>query len=254
METNFFIKALPIFSELPKQDSQTILNALKIKTYQKKELIFIHGDPADRFVIVFDGFIKLFRSTMEGNEAVIAIFSRGDCFGEAVLVENALYPHSAQAMVETKVIECPAAVLRDTALNNRSFMLKVMHSMTERIERLNLENEHLAVMSAKQRIACLIYQMYLSQHKPNHRDNKQFSIPYNKHIAATRLGMTAETFSRGLKDLQSINVNIHNNEVKIDNPEKLEKICCVNCSASPLDCPLARSPINEFQIIHSPKT
>ena len=122
------------------------------------------------------------------------------------------------------------------ARQNPEFSLHLMQSMTHNLHRLQLENEHLSVMTTTQRVACFILQMCLGmEHCDGH-----LTFPYDKHLAAARLGMKPETFSRGLKDLREYGVTVEKNDVYIESRERLEKFCCSNCSACPDTCPLAK--------------
>jgi CRP-like cAMP-binding protein len=44
------------------------------------ETVFRQGDPANAFFIVIEGWVKLYRITMSGDEAVIYLFTKGDSF------------------------------------------------------------------------------------------------------------------------------------------------------------------------------
>jgi CRP-like cAMP-binding protein len=202
-----------------------------------------------------NGWVKLHQATMEGNEAVLALFTRGDSFGEAILIDDAVYPHSAEALEESKIIEFPASLLKEIAACNATFTLHLIQSMTKRIEQLQLENEHLAVMTTIQRVACLINQMCLLQNNLQKHGNKNhLQFPYDKHLAAVRLGMKPETFSRALKELHEAGVDVAHNEITVKGHETLEEICCSNCSASPHNCPLAKNGSYRIQMTETPKS
>lgn len=154
-----FVRDLPFFGGLPEADISAFLNASRIREYKKQTSLFHLGDSADRFFIVLNGWIKLFRETGEGEEAVVALFTSGDVFGEAAIFSGAGYPFSAQASEDSKVIEVPAAILRERSRNNHEIMDRVMASMSQEMRNLQLENEHLALMSAPQRVGCLLLQL-----------------------------------------------------------------------------------------------
>ena len=122
------------------------------------------------------------------------------------------------------------------AVQNPQFSLRLMQSMTHHIQRLRLENEHLAIMTTTQRVGCFLLQLCLGV---DHHEGR-LTLPYDKHLAASRLGMKPETFSRALKELQTIGVTVIKNELYVENRKALEDFCCVNCSCSPQTCTLAR--------------
>jgi CRP-like cAMP-binding protein len=62
-----FLKKVPLFSGLDNEYIKYFLQASKVKVYDKGKLLFLHGEPADTFHIVLDGWVKLFRQTIEGE-------------------------------------------------------------------------------------------------------------------------------------------------------------------------------------------
>lgn len=237
-----FLRTLPFLKILPENDFQALFSGSKIRTYSKKSSVFSQGDSADRFFLVMSGYIKLYQTTRDGNEVVLGLYGRGEGFGgEAVLFEGAAYPHNATAIEDSNILELSNTTVRGLITRNAEFSLYLMQSMTRQIERLRLEKEHLAVMSAKQRVACFLYQIYLSQCNGSKCEGKRLNLPSKKHLTAVHLGMKQETFSRALKELQTIGVNICQNTVVIKDSDALEKVCCSNCSASPQNCPLVKN-------------
>lgn len=236
MEAACFLKSLPFFDGLSQDDVHNLLICSKTKIYPKKTSIFMHGDPANRFFIIMSGLVKLYQTTMDGNEVVLALFTLGESFGEAVVVEGASYPHSAEAVEETKVIELSARILKELASKNPEFSFRLMRSMTHHIQCLQLKNEHLAVMTTTQRVGCFLLQLCLSMKS----SRAHILLPYDKHLAASHLGMKPETFSRALKDLQEFGVKVSNNDIYIKSVVTLEEFSCSNCSSSPENCLLSR--------------
>jgi CRP/FNR family transcriptional regulator, dissimilatory nitrate respiration regulator len=224
-----FIRSLPFFSGLPQDDADAFVKAAHSKDYKKYEALFHLGDSADRFFVVLSGWIKLYRETGEGEEAVVALFKRGDVFGEAAIFNGAGYPFSAEASEDSKVLEISAAVLRERARVNHDIMDRVMASMSKELRNLRLENEHLALMSAPQRVGCLLLQLSAG------RIGKggTFSFPYDKSLAAARLGILAQ--------LKPVGVTVHGPEVKIESFSCLIDYCCGHCSSLPGECPGSRA-------------
>ncbi len=230
--TEDFLRKLPFFTGLPETDISAFLSASALRDYAKQQPVFEQGDAADRFFVVAQGWIKLYRNTIDGDEAIVALFSRGDVFGEAAIFGGAGYPFSAEAAEATRLIEVPGTVLRDRARKNHDVMARIMSSMSQEMRNLQMENEHLALMSAPQRVGCLLLQL------SGNMIGKGgiFSFPYDKSLAAARLGMKPETFSRALAQLQPVGVTVKGPEIKIDSFSALVDYCCDHCTATPGEC------------------
>ncbi len=227
-----FVHGLPFFTGLPEGDIAAFLKASRIRDYKKHESLFHLGDAADRFFVVVSGWIKLYRETGDGEEAIMALFTRGDVFAEAAIFSGAGYPFSAEASEDSRVLEIPATVLRQRAKGNGAIMDHVMASMSKEMRGLQLENEHLALMSAPQRVGCLLLHMSAGMIGKG----GTFTFPYDKSLAAARLGMKPETFSRALAQLNPVGVMVDGPEVHIESFSKLADYCCSHCSSLPGEC------------------
>lgn len=231
-ETDKFLRGLPFFAELPESMIQRFVKAARIAKYAKKQNIFLKGDKADRLFVVLSGWVKLYSETNEGEEAVIALFKRGDVFGEAAIFGNTGYSFAAEAAEEARIIEISGDDLRAQARENHEIMVRIMDSMSREMRNLQMENEHLALMSAPQRVGCLLLQLSSGMIGKG----GTFSFPYDKSLAAARLGMKPETFSRALAQLKPVGISVNGPEVEVESFSRLVDYCCSHCSALPGEC------------------
>ena len=232
----YFLQSLPFFAGLPQEDIAALCQASQIRDFEKGQMIFLRGDQASSFFIVLNGWVKIYRDTHEGREAVLGLFTRTDTFGEAVVFDGAEYPYGAQAVEKTKVIAVPAPALKERAKNNPAILVRMMQSLSQHLNKAQLENEHLAQMSAPQRVGCLLLQLSIG----TEGTSRVVNFPYDKSLAATKLGMKPETFSRALGQLKTIGVAVKSDEIHIADFNGLVQFCCSDCSAEHADCPYAQ--------------
>ncbi|MBI1215005.1 MAG: cyclic nucleotide-binding domain-containing protein [Alphaproteobacteria bacterium] len=235
--TGQFLSGLPFFTRLPEEDIDGFLKAGALHAYDKNDKLFLRGDAADRFFVIVNGWVKLFRETPEGEEAVVALFTRGDVFGEAAIFGGADYPFSAAAVEKSRLLEIPAAVLKDAARANPDIMQRVMASMSREMHQLQMETEHLSLMSAPQRVGCLILQLSSGMIGKG----GTFTLPYDKSLAAQRLGMKPETFSRALAQLKPAGVSVSGSEISVESFDALIAFSCSHCSSLPGECKGSRT-------------
>lgn len=233
----YFLQSLPFFAGLPEDDLAALCQASSVRDFERGRTIFLRGDKAASFFIVMNGWVKIYRDTHEGKEAVLGLFTRTDTFGEAVVFDGADYPYSAQAVEKTKLIAIPAGALKERAKSNPAILVRMMQSLSQHLNRAQLENEHLAQMSAPQRVGCLLLQLSIGTQGAS----RVVNFPYDKSLAATKLGMKAETFSRALGQLKSIGVTVKSDEIHIADFNGLVQFCCADCSAERSDCPYSQS-------------
>lgn len=234
----YFLQSLPFFSGLPEADIDHLCQAASTRDFDKGQIIFLRGDDANTFFIVLSGWVKIYRDTHEGNEAILGLFTRTDTFGEAVVLDGADYPYSAQAVEKTKLVAIPANALKERAKNNPAILVRMMQTLSQHLNRMQLENEHLSQMSASQRVGCLLLQLSIG----TEGTSRIVNFPYDKSLAAMKLGIKAETFSRALGQLKKIGVTVKGDEIHIGDFNGLVQFCCADCSAERADCPYAQGP------------
>jgi CRP-like cAMP-binding protein len=240
-----FTQSLTFFSGLPGADMQALLDAAVVRDYKKGEAIFHQGDSAEFLFVMLSGWVKLTRSTVEGEEALLSLFTRGDVFAEAALFHGAAYSLSAHAAEDARVLAVPADILKGRAAKNPDIMRRMLASQSREIQSLQRQAEQMVIMKAPQRVACLLLQ--LSSHMVG--KGGTFTFPFDKSIAAARLGMTPETFSRALAQLKPLGVATRGSEINIDSFAKLTEFSCGHCTATPADCRGCRAacPLKAFR-------
>lgn len=232
-----FMKSLTFFSGLPEADMAAFLDAAKVQDCKKGETLFHQGDAADSFFVIISGWVKLYRTTPEGEEALVSIFTRGDVFAEAALFGDSIYPLSAQAIEETRVLSIPGKILKSRAQKNPDIVARMLSSLSREMQKVQRQTEQMAIMTAPQRVSCLLLQ--LSAHMIG--NGGTFTFPYDKALAAARLGMKPETFSRALAQLSPHGVTTKGSEVSIESFTRLSEYSCSHCTALPGECKGCRS-------------
>lgn len=220
------LAAAPLFANDDAVALDALLAQSQIIEPDKNETLFIQGEKADFLYIVLSGWVKLFRETGDGKEAIAGLCTHGDLFGEAVLYQNAKYPFGAQAVAESIVLRIPAALIRERINKDGSFATRLLQVVGQRLNALELHMEHITVMTAPQRVGCFLLKLC----KGKEGQNIGIMLPYDKTLVATYLGMKLETFSRTLAQLRDIDVTVDGPQIVIGDVRKLQEYVCGSCS------------------------
>lgn len=196
--------------------------------YKKGEMLFIHEEQAERFYFIKSGWIKLFRETLDGTQAVVDVLPAGHVFGETAIFEGDVYPYSAEAVEPAEVISLPLSDLKTEIEHNNKLALSLLNSMAQRCRQQDKEIEHRCLQSASQRIGCFILRLA----DQTHAGPLTIHLPYDKTLVASRLGMQPETFSRALAKLrEQTGIRVKGSMIEMDSLEKLVDHCCSACSS-----------------------
>ena len=93
--TDEVLRKSTLFRRVGVADRARIAQVAHLKRYGRGELIFAEGDPADAFMTIVEGRIKVFKSTPGGKEIILEIFGAGDPLGAVAVYENVPLPASA---------------------------------------------------------------------------------------------------------------------------------------------------------------
>jgi len=79
--------------------------------YRSGEAVFAQGDKADAMFYIQDGNVKLTVTSDNGKKAVIAIFRKGDFFGENCLTRASLRPSTAKTIRASTITRVERAAI-----------------------------------------------------------------------------------------------------------------------------------------------
>lgn len=195
-----------LFSSLPKDLAGDILNQAATRKLGRGETIFVQGDIAETIFVVLDGWVKLFRITPTGAEAVVGVFTKGGSFGEAVALEGTPYPVSAEAVTECRLLTVRASILSDSMRRRPEVAMAIVASTFRHLHGLVAQVEALKAHTGAQRVAEFLLDLCTAE-----TGSCTITLPYDKTLIAGRLGMQPQSLSRAFNRLEAQGVRIAHN-------------------------------------------
>jgi CRP-like cAMP-binding protein len=181
-----------------------------VRVYEKGSLLFQQGEPATSFFVVLDGWVKLFRITPDGNEAVVGVFRRGETFAEAAIFLGGRYPVSAEVVTNARLLSVDGETLRRRIREQPDLALSMLASSSYHLKALVEQIEQIKLLSAPQRLADFLVRLC-----PVREGGCTIELPYEKALIANRLGMKPESLSRSLAKLRPLGVSVDREQVSI---------------------------------------
>lgn len=203
---------LPLFRGLAEKVIAEALSEASVQRVARNTVLFIHGQPAERFYVVLEGWVKLFRETLDGHESVIAVFTRGESFAEAAVARLKIYPVNAAAASDVRLLVVPAGAFMAVVERDNALTMNVMDAMSTHLRGLVGQVEDLAAKSTTERLAAFLVRLC-----PAKNGSAQIQLPFDKALIAGRLGMQPETLSRAFRKLSPLGVEVSGHEVMISN-------------------------------------
>lgn len=230
MKVTQYLKKSALFTGLDEEIVRFFVENSRPKTYEKGTELFSMGDSADAFFLILEGWVKLYRMTRDGEEAIINVFAPGETFAEAaVFGPQQVYPVNAQAVEKTELLEIPRKLFVDKIKEDSDFALRILGSISARQRYLIQQIEQVTVKSAPQRIGAFLLRLS----PPGKNAHIEVSLPYDKSLIARRLNIQPETFSRALAKLKPYGVSMKGRQVVIEDAEKLIEFCDIEDRGKP---------------------
>lgn len=205
-----------LIAAMPADIADSILSQSVIRKHDRGETIFLQGEKAETLFIVIEGWIKLYRIAQNGAEAVVACFSEGQSFGEAVALQRAAFPVAAEAVTDCRLMHVRAAVLFDLMQSRPELALSIMATLYQHFHALVAQIEQLKAQTGSQRVAEFLLELCTCD-----TGSCTVRLPYDKVLIAGRLGMKPESLSRAFARLRKTGVVVNNNNAAIADVELL---------------------------------
>ncbi|TCS61783.1 Crp/Fnr family transcriptional regulator [Varunaivibrio sulfuroxidans] len=214
------LRQVPLFSSIPPVRLEDLLRDAALHEERCGTVLFLQGEPASHFYAVLSGWIKLYRQTSGGDEAVIEVLTSGESFAEAAIFESSVYPVSAETVSNVRFLAVPAAPFVREIENDNALAMHMLASMSRRLRAHVLAIEQLSVKTSSQRLGEFLLRLSRSD-----ADSEVLHLPYDKMLVAGRLGMKPETLSRAFAKLREIGIASNGTKVVIKDRVALQRYC-----------------------------
>jgi CRP-like cAMP-binding protein len=214
-----FVCSCEIFAEICRKSLCEFLIDSAVHEFPRNSLMFMQGDPARRFYLILEGWVKVFRETQDGHETVMHVFSPGETFAEAAIFEAEGYPACASACVDTRVLGIPAESFKARLMENRALFEHFISSVNKKLLILTQQLEQFSARSATERLAGFLCDLC-----PSETESTVMRLPLEKAVIAAMLGMQPETFSRSISKLRAHGVEIDGDLIFVDDISALRDL------------------------------
>jgi len=205
-----------LFAGLRPEAVSGLLRGSVPRTHPKGQMLFQQGDEANAFYIVLDGWVKVFRPSIVGDEAVFGVFTSGETFGEAAMFIQGQYPAAAQVVEDARLIAVHAEAFGERVRNDPDLAFQMLAAMSRHLHSLMNQVEQLQTRSSAQRLA-----QFLVSLAPVATGAAVVALPYDKSLIAHRLGMKPESLSRAFARLRGQGVTADGNRMILSDVSRL---------------------------------
>lgn len=225
------LQATRLFAGLELSILEEFAEQAILRNYPKYTLLCEPTQKAKHFFLVKSGWVKLYRDSLDGQEAVLDVLNSQQFFGETAHFSNNSYSWYAESIEELELIQFPSTLLQKHIKQTPQLAINMIAAMSRHRAQQDGEIERFMLQNAPQRLGCFLLRLLPPEAADKGAPCPPIQLPYNKSLLATRLGMTPETFSRALKTLQkNTDIKASGLTIMIGNFENLRNYTCRSCS------------------------
>lgn len=210
------VKSTPMFAGLSADAFDALIAGAHVKSITRGELLFVQDDPVRSCFVVLDGWVKVYRLTPSGGEAIVAIFTRGQSFAEAAAFTGGRFPASGEAITDGRLLQIQTAHLLRLIRENPDIGLAMLSSTSFHLHMLVQQIEQLKAQTGAQRVAEFLLSLCRTK-----AGACEIHLPYDKVLIAGRVGMKPESLSRAFVRLRPLGVHIEQSTAIIEDVERL---------------------------------
>ena len=191
-----------LLSNLSREELQILATRTVRKLFSAGELLFSEGEPCSGLHIISRGKVRIFKTSVNGREQVLAVNVPGESVAELPVFDGGPFPASAAAVEDTEIAFISRRDFHAYCVEHPEVPLKVLSVVGARLRRLVGIIEELSFTTIRERLIALLVKLARTEGKKTDR-GIEFLLPSTHQELANQLGTVRELVSRNLMRLQA---------------------------------------------------
>lgn len=190
-----YLKQVSLFANLADEDLHELMTAAKRRAFRSGEVIFHRDDPGQVLYMIKEGKVKICIISPDGQEISLAVFGKGECFGEFALLDG--LPRSADAIALEKV-ECYTLQRSDfhnAIMKNPKIAIQVLEALTKRLRNTDNMVEDLIFLDVYGRVAKKLLEL-ADAHGVKTDDGVRIEVRLTQQELASMVGASRESVNK----------------------------------------------------------
>jgi CRP/FNR family cyclic AMP-dependent transcriptional regulator len=190
-----YLKQVSLFANLADEDMHELMTAAKRRAFRSGEVIFHRDDPGQVLYMIKEGKVKICIISPDGQEISLAVFGKGECFGEFALLDG--LPRSADAIALEKV-ECYTLQRSDfhnAIMKNPKIAIQVLEALTKRLRNTDNMVEDLIFLDVYGRVAKKLLEL-ADAHGVKTDDGVRIEVRLTQQELASMVGASRESVNK----------------------------------------------------------
>jgi CRP/FNR family transcriptional regulator, cyclic AMP receptor protein len=168
--------------------------------YQKNDIIYFQDDEANTFYLLKSGRVRLFLTSLGGNELTVKILGSNSLFGDASYFSKCPRITSASALSDVELLSVDLNKLLPYLSSQPTLIAELLGVLSQTIRVLSIQVYSMAFLSADKRVAHILVQ--LGTHFKKKETSQTYTINYTHQELADLMGLARVTTTKELKEFE----------------------------------------------------
>lgn len=212
------VKALPLFEKCSAETFRDATAGAFLQRFPTGTTLLMEGDRVDFLYVLLGGIVEL-QGSWKDKENTLAVLRPVSTFILAAVVLDADALMSARTVERSEILMISGEALRRAMRHDSDFSFAVAQELSGCYCGLVRAVKNQKLRGGSERLA-----NYLLTQRVRHGMKDTITLPHEKRILASLLGMTPENLSRAFASLFKYGVEVHGPEVTFTRPQALERL------------------------------
>lgn len=210
-----------LFSELPKDDLDTLSQHKTCIRYKKGQTLFYEGTRPMGIFCINSGKVKVYKISSEGKEQILKLAKPGDFLGYRALISEEFYNSSATVIEEGAMCYIPKSDFLEILHKNPAFFRKMAKRVAHELGLMEQKLVTIAQKSVRERLAATLI-MLKETYGMEGEESDLIDIALSREDLANIIGTATETVIRLLSDFKSQKlISLQGKKIKVLNHKGL---------------------------------
>lgn len=191
------LQMVPIFSDLPIEVIDQIVQTGNKKTYTKDSVILVEEEIGTALFVIIKGKVKVSRSSNDGREVILSILSDSDFFGEMSILDGLNRSATVVALEDSELFIIQRKEFLDLLNKHPEITIALLSELTRRLRNADMKIKALSLKDAEGKVATVILQLADDIGKIKQGVVEIEKLPLQQDLA-NMAGTSRETISRTL--------------------------------------------------------
>lgn len=186
-------------------DREALLRLGRARDWAPGDALVRVGEPADSAIVLFQGLVKIHKSSSWGEEAVFAVAGAGDLFGEMSTMRDAPRSANVTALTEAGGVVLPAPDLRSFFSRHPNAVSALLELALARLYTADVQRLQFVASDSLGRVASRLVEL-AERFGETREDVIEVPLPFNQVELASWSGASRESTARALRALRAMDL------------------------------------------------